>query len=83
MPAARSVSGRGLAIGRGRDSDGGHLRDITGGGGLAQMQAPEGTLISFATQPATSCRMAPIEIALTQGAGGNHSQPGLGISTRS
>ena len=35
-------SGRGLGIGRSRD---------IGGGGLAEMQAPEGTLISFATQP--------------------------------
>jgi uncharacterized caspase-like protein len=35
-------SGRGLALGRSRD---------IGGGGLAEMQAPEGSLISFATQP--------------------------------
>ena len=35
-------SGRGLGMGRRRD---------IGGGGLAEMQAPEGTLISFATQP--------------------------------
>jgi formylglycine-generating enzyme required for sulfatase activity len=42
--------GRGLNMGRGRDNDTVKLRDI-GGGGLAEMRAPEGTLISFATQP--------------------------------
>lgn len=43
-------SGRALAMGRGRDNETVKMRDI-GGGGLAEMQAPEGTLISFATQP--------------------------------
>jgi len=43
-------SGRALAMVRGRDNEMGKMRDI-GGGGLAEMQAPEGTLISFATQP--------------------------------
>jgi Caspase domain len=41
--------GRGLAVGRARDPESTRMRDT--GGGLAQMQAPEGTLISFATQP--------------------------------
>jgi len=41
--------GRGLAVGRARDAENNRLRDT--GGGLAQMKAPEGTLISFATQP--------------------------------
>ena len=43
-------SGRAIAMGRGRDNEMVKMRDI-GGGGLAEMQAPEGTLISFATQP--------------------------------
>ena len=43
-------SGRALAMARGRDNEMVKMRDI-GGGGLAEMQAPEGTLISFATQP--------------------------------
>jgi uncharacterized caspase-like protein len=42
-------SGRGLAVGRAQDVSIVRLRDLAGG--LAQMQAPEGTLISFATQP--------------------------------
>jgi hypothetical protein len=41
--------GRSLAVGRARDAENDRMRDT--GGGLAQMQAPEGTLISFATQP--------------------------------
>jgi Caspase domain len=41
--------GRGLAVGRAQDAQNSRLRDTTAG--LAQMQAPEGTLISFATQP--------------------------------
>jgi formylglycine-generating enzyme required for sulfatase activity/uncharacterized caspase-like protein len=41
--------GRGLAVGRAQDGDNTRMRAATGG--LAQMQAPEGTLISFATQP--------------------------------
>jgi hypothetical protein len=41
--------GRGLAVGRAEDAGTIRLRDTSAG--LAQMQAPEGTLISFATQP--------------------------------
>jgi hypothetical protein len=41
--------GRGLAVARARETESTRLRDTTGG--LAQMQAPQGTLISFATQP--------------------------------
>src|SRR3984885_5042853 len=41
--------GRSLAVARARDAENDRMRDT--GGGLAQMQAPEGTLISFATQP--------------------------------
>ena len=41
--------GRNLAVGRARDAENSRMRDTSGG--LAQMQAPEGTLISFATQP--------------------------------
>jgi formylglycine-generating enzyme required for sulfatase activity len=41
--------GRGLAVGRAPDAGTVRLRDTSSG--LAQMQAPEGTLISFATQP--------------------------------
>ncbi len=41
--------GRSLAVGRARDTENDRMRDTAGG--LAQMQAPEGTLISFATQP--------------------------------
>lgn len=46
--------GRGLAVGRGRDTETVRLRDASSG--LAQMQAPEGTLISFATQPGSVAR---------------------------
>jgi formylglycine-generating enzyme required for sulfatase activity len=42
-----SSGGRSLAMGRGRDNN----LVVSGGGGLAAMQAPDGTLISFATQP--------------------------------
>jgi hypothetical protein len=42
-------------MGRGRDNEMVKMRDI-GGGGLAEMQAPEGTLISFATQPGDVAR---------------------------
>jgi formylglycine-generating enzyme required for sulfatase activity len=42
--------GRALAMGRGRDNEMVRMRDIASGG-LAEMQAPSGTLISFATQP--------------------------------
>jgi hypothetical protein len=41
--------GRGLAVGRAQGNGTVRLRDTSSG--LAQMQAPEGTLISFATQP--------------------------------
>ena len=41
--------GRGLAVARASGPETTRMRDT--GGGLAQMQAPEGTLISFATQP--------------------------------
>jgi formylglycine-generating enzyme required for sulfatase activity len=43
-------NGRALVLARGRDNEMVKMRDIAGGG-LAEMQAPEGTLISFATQP--------------------------------
>src|ERR1700730_12433347 len=46
--------GRGLVIGRGQDAGSIRLRDTSSG--LAQMQAPEGTLISFATQPGSVAR---------------------------
>jgi formylglycine-generating enzyme required for sulfatase activity len=73
-------SGRALAMARGRDNEPVKMRDI-GGGGLAEMQAPRGTLISFATQPGN---------VASDGAGGGDSPyakalaeiiriPGLGI----
>ena len=52
--------GRSLAVGRARDAENDRTRATTGG--LAQMQAPEGTLISFATQPGSVAQ---------DGAGGN------------
>jgi uncharacterized caspase-like protein len=52
--------GRGLAVDRAREAENTRLRATTGG--LAQMQAPEGTLISFATQPGSVAQ---------DGAGGN------------
>jgi uncharacterized caspase-like protein len=70
--------GRSLAVGRARDAESDRMRDT--GGGLAQMQAPEGTLISFATQPGSVAQ---------DGASGNSPyaraladtirKPGLGI----
>jgi uncharacterized caspase-like protein len=70
--------GRGLAVDRAREAENTRLRDTAGG--LAQMQAPEGTLISFATQPGNVAQ---------DGAGGNSPyskaladtirKPGLGI----
>jgi formylglycine-generating enzyme required for sulfatase activity/uncharacterized caspase-like protein len=70
--------GRSLAVARARDTESTRMRDT--GGGLAQMQAPEGTLISFATQPGNVAQ---------DGAGGNSPyaralaetirKPGLGI----
>jgi uncharacterized caspase-like protein len=64
-------SGRGLGMGRRRD---------IGGGGLAEMQAPEGTLISFATQPGSvasdgSDGNSPYTKALAEAV----RRPGLGI----
>ena len=41
--------GRSLAVGRARDADNERMR--TASSGLAEMPVPEGTLISFATQP--------------------------------
>jgi hypothetical protein len=41
--------GRGLVVARAQDTQSNRLRDTSSG--LAQMQAPAGTLISFATQP--------------------------------
>jgi caspase domain-containing protein len=70
--------GRSLAVGRARDAENDRMRAT--GGGLAQMQAPEGTLISFATQPGSVAQ---------DGANGNSPyaraladtirKPGLGI----
>jgi uncharacterized caspase-like protein len=70
--------GRGLAVGRAPDVENNRMR--ASGGGLAQMQAPEGTLISFATQPGSVAQ---------DGANGNSPyaraladtirKPGLGI----
>jgi formylglycine-generating enzyme required for sulfatase activity len=70
--------GRGLAVGRAQNVESTRMRDT--GGGLAQMQAPEGTLISFATQPGSVAQ---------DGVGGNSPyaraladtirKPGLGI----
>ncbi len=59
--------GRGLAVGRGQDTI--RMRDTAGG--LAQMQAPSGTLISFATQPGSVAqdaagRNSPYATALAQ-----------------
>jgi len=71
-------SGRGLVVGRGRDTETVRLRDASSG--LAQMQAPEGTLISFATQPGSVARdgndrHSPYSKALA----GTIRRPGLGI----
>jgi formylglycine-generating enzyme required for sulfatase activity/uncharacterized caspase-like protein len=70
--------GRGLAVARASGPETTRMRDT--GGGLAQMQAPEGTLISFATQPGSVAQ---------DGVGGNSPyaralaetirKPGLGI----
>src|SRR5580704_7016782 len=70
--------GRGLAIDRGRETETGRLRSTTGG--LAQMQAPEGTLISFATQPGNVAQdgvggHSPYAAALAE----TIRTPGLGI----
>jgi len=71
-------SGRGLVVGRGRDTGSIRLRDTSSG--LAQMQAPEGTLISFATQPGSVARdgsdgHSPYSKALAE----TIRRPGLGI----
>jgi formylglycine-generating enzyme required for sulfatase activity len=70
--------GRSLAVGRARDAENDRMRDT--GGGLAQMQAPEGTLISFATQPGSVAQdgadgNSPYTRALTD----TIRKPGLGI----
>jgi uncharacterized caspase-like protein len=71
-------SGRALVVGRGRDTETVRLRDTSSG--LAQMQAPEGTLISFATQPGSVARdgsdgHSPYSKALAD----TIRRPGLGI----
>jgi uncharacterized caspase-like protein len=71
-------SGRGLVVGRGRDTESVRLRDASSG--LAQMQAPEGTLVSFATQPGSVARdgidgHSPYSKALAE----TIRRPGLGI----
>jgi uncharacterized caspase-like protein len=69
--------GRGLAVGRAQDAQNSRLRATTGG--LAQMQAPEGTLISFATQPGSVAQdgtdNSPYAAALAE----TIRKPGLGI----
>jgi formylglycine-generating enzyme required for sulfatase activity len=70
--------GRGLAVDRAREAENTRLRDT--GGGLAQMQAPEGTLISFATQPGNVAqdgagRNSPYAEALAE----TIRKPGVGI----
>jgi hypothetical protein len=70
--------GRGLVVGRARDAESTRMRGM--GGGLAQMQAPEGTLISFATQPGNVAqdgagRNSPYARALAD----TIRKPGLGI----
>jgi len=70
--------GRSLAVGRAREGESDRMRDT--GGGLAQMQAPEGTLISFATQPGSVAQdgadgNSPYTKALAE----TIRKPGLGI----
>jgi formylglycine-generating enzyme required for sulfatase activity len=70
--------GRSLAVARGRDAENDRMRDT--GGGLAQMKAPEGTLISFATQPGSVAQdgadgNSPYTKALAE----TIRKPGLGI----
>jgi formylglycine-generating enzyme required for sulfatase activity len=70
--------GRGLAVDRAREAENTRLRATTGG--LAQMQAPEGTLISFATQPGSVAQdgadgNSPYTRALAE----TIRKPGLGI----
>jgi formylglycine-generating enzyme required for sulfatase activity len=70
--------GRSLAVGRAQDAEASRMRDT--GSGLAQMQAPEGTLISFATQPGSVAQdgadgNSPYTKALAE----TIRKPGLGI----
>jgi len=70
--------GRSLAMDRRRDSEPTRLRDTASG--LAQMQAPEGTLISYATQPGGVARdgadgNSPYTRALAE----TIREPGLGL----
>jgi formylglycine-generating enzyme required for sulfatase activity len=70
--------GRSLAVGRARDAENDRMRDT--GGGLAQMQAPEGTLISFATQPGSVAQDgADGNSPYTKALADTIRKPGLGI----
>jgi formylglycine-generating enzyme required for sulfatase activity len=70
--------GRSLAVGRARDAENDRMRDT--GGGLAQMQAPEGTLISFATQPGSVAQDgAAGNSPYTRALADTIRKPGLGI----
>jgi formylglycine-generating enzyme required for sulfatase activity len=70
--------GRSLAVGRARDAENDRMRDT--GGGLAQMQAPEGTLISFATQPGSVAQDgADGNSPYTRALADTIRKPGLGI----
>jgi hypothetical protein len=69
---------RALVVGRGRETESVRFRDTASG--LAQMQAPAGTLISFATQPGTVAQdgidgHSPYSRALVE----TLRKPGLGI----
>jgi formylglycine-generating enzyme required for sulfatase activity len=71
-------SGRSMAVGRGPDAENSRMRDT--GGGLAQMQAPEGTLISFATQPGrVAADGADGHSPYTRALADTIRKPGLGI----
>jgi formylglycine-generating enzyme required for sulfatase activity len=70
--------GRSMAVGRGPDAENSRMRDT--GGGLAQMQAPEGTLISFATQPGrVAADGADGNSPYTKALADTIRKPGLGI----
>jgi formylglycine-generating enzyme required for sulfatase activity len=70
--------GRSLAVGRARDAENDRMRDTAGG--LAQMQAPEGTLISFATQPGSVAQDgADGNSPYTRALADTIRRPGLGI----
>ncbi|HKM88813.1 MAG TPA: SUMF1/EgtB/PvdO family nonheme iron enzyme [Xanthobacteraceae bacterium] len=72
-------SGRALLMGRGRDNEMVKMRDIAGGG-LAEMHAPEGTLIAFATQPGnTALDGADGDSPYTKALAETIREPGLGI----